>query len=232
MNKADDIHVANVNVYFIRHSESEFNVAYHNYWDGKKEYDPENIVTDRNDDYHLQMSKKNLIDCGITKKGKKECKKISGNYDLIISSPMRRCLETLEFSNIEYNKKDLIICDLFREIQIEICDFYQTVIESNQFQKLKSQTLGDKKTNPNYDKIFFYPKETTANFIKRVECAKLYLKCLINDITQNYTTHDKKEFNIAIITHGDFVWYFTHKKEKRLKNGQRLKINKEMLLKL
>lgn len=64
----------------------------------------------------------NERDCGITNHGREQCEKVEGEYDLVICSPMRRCRETLESSNIKYSK--LMIESLCRERRDSQCDFF------------------------------------------------------------------------------------------------------------
>jgi broad specificity phosphatase PhoE len=53
------------------------------------------------------------VDSPLSDYGVEQAKLLSGFYDCIVISPMRRCLETLHYSNITYNK--LYICEDFRE---------------------------------------------------------------------------------------------------------------------
>ena len=74
---------ANKHLYFTRHAESWGNVG------------------------------KNTIDPPLTDKGILEAKKLVGHVDCIVVSPMRRCKETLQYSQFTYNT--LIINYNFRE---------------------------------------------------------------------------------------------------------------------
>lgn len=101
---------------FIRHSESYFNV-----W---RDNNPK--INSMNTKYI------HLLNCGITNKGMFESIKLNFHFDILIVSPLKRCLETLKYSNIKYDK--LIINELFREYKIDICDFFDyediNIIES------------------------------------------------------------------------------------------------------
>jgi broad specificity phosphatase PhoE len=77
--------MSSVKIAFIRHAQSRFN-AYN-------DLSPNSSVTEA---------------------GKKSCKNITGNYDLVICSTLRRARETLDNSNITY--KRVIFTDLCREI--------------------------------------------------------------------------------------------------------------------
>lgn len=68
---------------FLRHAESEFNIG---------------ISTE---------------DSPLTLKGIDQASKLSGTYDLVICSPLRRCIQTLEYSNIKYSS--MIVCHECRE---------------------------------------------------------------------------------------------------------------------
>ena len=84
-------------ILFLRHAESIFNV-------------------DKNN---------KLKNCSITKKGIEQSKKIEIDiyFDLLICSPLKRTIQTLEYSNIKYKK--IIYNKLFREFKTDICDFFE-----------------------------------------------------------------------------------------------------------
>lgn len=63
-------------VWFVRHAESTANAG------GKPVFDP------------------GLSTCGIT-----QAKSLGGHFDLVVMSPMHRCRETLEFSEITYERR-------------------------------------------------------------------------------------------------------------------------------
>src|SRR6056297_4210217 len=77
----------NCELFFARHGESEFNIGIHG------------------------------IDSPLTVKGIGQAKLLKGEFDLIICSPLKRCRQTLEFSNFTY--QHLEISYLFRE---RVCD--------------------------------------------------------------------------------------------------------------
>ena len=80
-------------VVFIRHAESRFNI-------GIQEYDSV-----------------------LTETGKQQASKLMGNYPLILLSPMKRCLETLQYSRI--TSDNVYTWDILREHKTEICDFFE-----------------------------------------------------------------------------------------------------------
>ena len=83
-------------IHFLRHAESEYN-------------------SDRNN---------KTKNCSITQKGIEQSTKInSTSYDLVICSPLKRTIQTLEYSNIKYKKLEYNI--LFREHKTDICDFFE-----------------------------------------------------------------------------------------------------------
>ena len=182
---------------FIRHAESEFNVATKTFLSGNKD---NNSVTKNEIDrssweskYNVYMNESKLIDCGITKNGEKQASKLNFDFDLLILSPMKRCIDTYKYSNIKC--QNIIICDLFREYKIDICDFLKFEIE--QYNKNKKNA-----------KMIYFVRETEKQLIKRVELSKIYLKNIINDYCNN-KSKDKNNLNICVLTHNDFTWYFT-----------------------
>lgn len=66
-------------------------------------------------------SNNNELDCTLSKKGYKDANNIHGTYDLVICSPMLRCLLTFAHSNIVCKK--IIINKLCREFKQNNCDF-------------------------------------------------------------------------------------------------------------
>ncbi len=81
-------------IYLLRHCESTFNI------------DPTSLGKD----------------CELTLLGKDQAKKLTGHYDLVIISPLKRAMQTLELSNITYDYLD--ITHLAREHNTDICDFF------------------------------------------------------------------------------------------------------------
>lgn len=114
-----------------------------------------------------QSSTNDISDCDLTFQGTQQAKKLTLKFDLLIISPLKRALDTLQHSNIKYNH--IIINHLFREFKINICDFLQT------------------------EEIIY---ETETELLDRIIQSKKYLQSV------EYT-------NIGIITHADFIWYFT-----------------------
>ena len=81
-----------MNIYFLRHAESTFNV---------------NPLDD-------------TVDCPLTSKGTEQSLHLNrclwpNHYSLIISSPLRRCLDTFKLLQVTYDEFE--INDLFREIR-------------------------------------------------------------------------------------------------------------------
>ena len=60
-------------------------------------------------------------DVGITERGKRQAAKVSGDFDLVVISPMRRCHETLKNSQITY--KDIVVDEDARESKWYPSDF-------------------------------------------------------------------------------------------------------------
>lgn len=109
---------------FIRHGQSKFNV-------------------DRN--YLVR-------NCGLTKKGKSQSKKIKGNFDIIFISPLKRCLQTFEYSQL--NAPKIKKLNLIREHKQDPCDFFENEI-------FKKENLSDclKRVNMLKKHINKLPKE-------------------------------------------------------------------------
>lgn len=62
-----------------------------------------------------------IEDCELSPRGRESVVDITGHYDLIICSNMKRALQTLENSRITYTS--LLISDLIREYKRASCDF-------------------------------------------------------------------------------------------------------------
>ncbi len=86
----------------------------------------------RHGESEYNAGNRDIKDCGITEKGRQQAATVTGNYDLVVCSPLRRARETLQHSQITYDK--LIHIDEAREQRHEICDFYpeeEVVWETN-----------------------------------------------------------------------------------------------------
>jgi broad specificity phosphatase PhoE len=60
-------------------------------------------------------------DCALTEKGIEQAKKVSGYYDVVFCSIMKRTCQTLDHSELRYGR--LIFTDLCREKKTTICDY-------------------------------------------------------------------------------------------------------------
>ena len=146
----------NVEITLIRHAQTEFNV----------------IEESKHNDTERLSAPNNFINCGLTQTGMFQCNALKFHFDLLIVSPMKRCLQTLEHSKIRYSQ--LITLDIFREYKTDFCDF-----------------MTDEET----------VNETEFEIINRTTASKEVLKYIMN--------HNKELRSIGIITHHDFIWYFT-----------------------
>lgn len=91
-------------VYVLRHAESEFNVF-------------EQLSCERSSGTDTEMPEPGP-NCSITEHGESQASKLTGSFDLIVCSPLKRCLETLGKSTIKSDH--LVISYLLREqIQVE-----------------------------------------------------------------------------------------------------------------
>jgi broad specificity phosphatase PhoE len=79
-------------VVFLRHAESIFNA---------------NLTSEK--------------DCDLTEKGIQQASEITGHYDIVVCSTMKRTCKTLDHSKLTYGH--LIFTDLCREKKVDICDF-------------------------------------------------------------------------------------------------------------
>ena len=70
-----------------------------------------------------QNTKKIIRNCDLTKKGKKQARKLEGEYDMIFVSPLKRCLQTLHYSKIIAPKIE--VSSLIREFKEDPCDFFK-----------------------------------------------------------------------------------------------------------
>lgn len=60
-------------------------------------------------------------DCDLTEKGKEQASKVTGEYDIVVCSIMKRTCKTLDHSQIKYGR--VIFTDLCREKKTTICDY-------------------------------------------------------------------------------------------------------------
>jgi broad specificity phosphatase PhoE len=90
--------------------------------------------------YNYKLAKgqvlQGLEDCGLTKNGIKQAKSLTGSYDIVFLSPMKRCVETWQHSKIKTNC--VITCPLLREYKQDICDFF---IGEPQIKETESELL-------------------------------------------------------------------------------------------
>jgi len=84
MKKMPENKVKKGEVYFLRHAESRYNAGF-----------PDEF------------------NCDLSDNGKKQASNLIGNIDLVIVSPLKRAIETLKNSKINYKK--LLTCSLCRE---------------------------------------------------------------------------------------------------------------------
>ena len=97
-NRGDYNRISEVDITLIRHAESEFNVL-------------EKAGS-------IGMNDRALIDCGLTAKGIEQCRHLRSEkpYDLLLVSPLRRCQQTLRYSQIQYHSSCTM--DVLREYKV------------------------------------------------------------------------------------------------------------------
>ena len=86
-------------IYLLRHAQSEFNAS---------------ASPDRNHKFR---------DADLSPLGEKQASNVTGEFDLVILSPMRRARRTLELSQIKY--KEVRIVDDARELRSVECDYLE-----------------------------------------------------------------------------------------------------------
>lgn len=73
-------------------------------------------------------------DCALTEKGVQQASQVTGEYDVVVCSIMKRACQTLENSQITYGR--LLFTDLCREKKTTICDYLphedETVIDTDE----------------------------------------------------------------------------------------------------
>ena len=86
---------------------------------------PKRIDVVRHGQSRFNSTKNNELDSELTEYGKYQAKNLSGDYDLIICSSLKRCTETLKLSKIKYDKIIVTnICRSYRDDCINnLCDF-------------------------------------------------------------------------------------------------------------
>ena len=73
-------------------------------------------------------------DCSLTDKGFQQASEVTGEYDVVICSIMKRACQTLENSQVTYGR--LLFTDLCREKKTTICDYLphedETIIDTDE----------------------------------------------------------------------------------------------------
>lgn len=151
----------NLQVTFLRHYESEFN-----------EHESEHSLT-------LFTTK----DCPLSGAGIAHAKHLSSvlpgtiEPDLILCSPLERCIQTLWYTKVT---GPVIFTNMCREHKTDVCDFYDHEDATD--------------------------VESIPELMQRVSDFRAYL----NRLGESFKT-------ILVISHADFIWYFT----SRVKCGER-----------
>ena len=140
------------------------------------------------------IGKKDMLDCALTKEGREQAKELSGHYDVVYCSPLRRTKETLHYSKITYDKIIIVVFLRTRPLLLEallliiICDEIREMVQD----KSSLQILEQRDS--------FVP-EDISNFWKR---ASKFTKILENECKKLGDSG-----KILIISHGFFFngWY-------------------------
>ena len=93
-------------------------------------------------------------DCELTDHGKQQAYDISGDYDVVICSTMKRACQTLDYSNLRYGR--LLFTDLCRERKHDICDFLPHEDES--------QKETDEELNKRIQTFLYFLKSQVSPF--------------------------------------------------------------------
>lgn len=175
-------------------------------------------------------------DCGLTEEGKRQAQEIKvadTEFDFIITSPMRRCRETLEYSSLmEHSKKpEPIVLPLVREHKVSACDFFEgedvddveseaAVLERCEDFKRYLISRASPETLPTAsvpkDAAVCLPSKDVTNAVHRAH-EKLGRNNPRTVVTELSNTQDEerkvvidvRETHVCVVTHSDFVWYFT-----------------------
>ena len=176
-------------VIYIRHAESKLNEVM---------MDPKNI--------HLKNSRE-LIDCGLTEKGKKQCEFLGKTLlefkiKYVFISPLNRAIDTCYLSlkdHPEFNNFKFIILPLASEIIDSSCDIPCSLIEKKiRYQNYKNFDLNwefykDYFFLDNIDEPEFIEKLKDVNFSKYDENFAVYEKgldqCKANDLSGESIMH-------------------------------------------
>lgn len=62
-------------------------------------------------------------DCDLTDVGIEQAKQLTGTYDIIVCSILKRAKQTLQYSELKSTK--LYFTDLCREVRVDICDYLE-----------------------------------------------------------------------------------------------------------
>ena len=161
-------------IVLIRHAESEFNV-----WKAKVDEKTK----------HLQPI--TLINSSITKTGQEQAKKLNVEVDLLLVSSLKRCKQTFEHSNIK--AKNVIYDKLFREHQIEICDYFTEEIIEIFSDNYKSKYVKNGLLDINLSK---WKHETVDDLLDRIV-----------KINKRLSQYQKTYQKIGILCHGDLIYW-------------------------
>lgn len=126
--------------------------------------------------------------CGLTDNGIAQAGQLTGNFDILFCSGLKRALDTLKCSGIQYIQ--LIVTNLCREFMVGPCDFYEDEDIS---------------------------QETEESVLERVKN--------FNALVKSFET---KGFKVGVISHGDFIWYYTSYMKDGIRFGRHLE-NGEVL---
>jgi len=84
------------------------------------------------------------VDAPLTEEGKLQASNVGGHYDLVILSPLRRCMETLLYSKITY--ENVLVSYDVREFAINPCDLLPGESGQDRPEDLQTRIAGLEKT--------------------------------------------------------------------------------------
>lgn len=138
-------------------------------------------------------------DVPLSAKGEHQASKLTGEFDLVIVSPLRRAEQTLELSKIRWHQL-CSQCYLVREHVVDLCD----VLSHERPSISTSSTSASSSQYFNADGTL--RKESDAELAARVVAFKRFLSFVLAACPSVRS--------VLIVSHADFLWRLTARKIK------------------
>ena len=84
--------------------------------------DPVQLYVLRHGQSEYNATRADVYDTKLTELGKQQASKVTGHFDLVVCSPLARTRQTLEYSQITYQR--LLHCEECRSLKTHKSDFY------------------------------------------------------------------------------------------------------------